>query len=220
MATAKARWELLDEAKKRGITVNDTLNAQIDAQAAQVGRLTAELERGEIAQQQFEDAIDGVAESISGALVAGESLRDGLAQVFKQIAADILSSGIKSALMGQFGGGGGNIFGNILGSVFGGFRAAGGPVSTGKSYIVGENGPELFSPNVNGAILNASQVAAMGRNQSGGGNSMSINVNVTGANGDQHVISLVKQGVAQGLSSYDKALPGRVQGINANPRRR
>ena len=121
VATAKARWELLDEAKKRGITVNDTLNAQIDAQAAQVGRLTAELERGEIAQQQFEDAVDGIADAMAGALVAGESLREGLAQVFKQIASDILSSGIRQAITSSFGnaGGGG---GSFLGSLFGGFK--------------------------------------------------------------------------------------------------
>lgn len=32
-------------------------------------------------------------------------------------------------------------------------RAAGGPVSAGQSYIVGEHRPELFMPNVNGRIL-------------------------------------------------------------------
>jgi hypothetical protein len=32
-------------------------------------------------------------------------------------------------------------------------RAGGGPVSAGSPYIVGENGPELFMPNVNGRIV-------------------------------------------------------------------
>lgn len=35
---------------------------------------------------------------------------------------------------------------------FGGFRAAGGPVVPGKSYIVGERGPEWFTPNLAGTI--------------------------------------------------------------------
>lgn len=35
---------------------------------------------------------------------------------------------------------------------FGGYAANGGPVSYGKSYIVGEKGPELFTPSSNGAI--------------------------------------------------------------------
>lgn len=34
-----------------------------------------------------------------------------------------------------------------------GQRAAGGPVSGGKTYLVGENGPELFSPGTNGMII-------------------------------------------------------------------
>jgi hypothetical protein len=32
-------------------------------------------------------------------------------------------------------------------------RAAGGPVSAGKMYLVGEKGPELFSPTTSGMII-------------------------------------------------------------------
>lgn len=170
-ATARARWELLDKAKRRGIPVNETLNAQIDAQAAQVGRLTGELERAEISQQQFDQAIDGVADAMANALVAGESLRDGLAQVFAGIASDILNSGIRNALSGQFGGGGG--IGGLLGGLsgggvrgndalsqalrgtgaFGGFRAAGGPVDPNRAYVVGEKGPEIIVPRNAGHVI-------------------------------------------------------------------
>ena len=187
VATAKARWELLDEAKKRGIPVNEELSAQIDAQAANVGRLTAELERGEKTQQQFETAVDGIADAMAGALVAGESLREGLAQVFKQIASDILNSGIKNAIADQFGGSGGLGILNSIGSFFGagpkvagndalsnslrgisGFRARGGPVSAGQSYIVGEEGLEVFRPSTSGMIIPNSQIGA------GGGNAMTF----------------------------------------------
>lgn len=118
VATAKARWELLDEAKKRGIPVNAELSAQIDAQAGAFGRLTAELERGEKSQQQFDQAVDGIADAMGNALIAGESLRDGLAQVLAGIASDILSSGIRQALAEQFGGGGGGLLSSI-GGLFG-----------------------------------------------------------------------------------------------------
>lgn len=186
VATAKARWELLDEAKKRGIPVNEELSAQIDAQAEQFGRLTGELERAEKSQQQFEQAVDGIADAMAGALVAGESLRDGLAQVLKGIASDILTSGIRSALQGQFGGGGVGLL-NIIGGFFGagptvagndglsntlrgisGFRAGGGSVSAGRAYVVGEDEPELFVPNVSGTILNGAQVARAGMGGGGG----------------------------------------------------
>lgn len=120
VATAEARWSMLDEAKRRGIKVNEELNTKINDQAAKVGQLTAELERAEIAQQQFDEAVDGIADAFAGAIIAGESLREGLAQVFKQIASDILSSGIREALSMAFkpqGQGGG-----LLGSIFGAFK--------------------------------------------------------------------------------------------------
>lgn len=58
--------------------------------------------------------------------------------------------------------------GNVIDSAFGGFRAAGGQVSAGKSYVVGENGAEMFVPRTNGTII---------PNGAGG----TINVTVNGA---------------------------------------
>jgi hypothetical protein len=46
----------------------------------------------------------------------------------------------------------GGIVGSILGGIFGGYKAAGGPVSAGRAYVVGERGPELFLPGASGAI--------------------------------------------------------------------
>lgn len=39
-----------------------------------------------------------------------------------------------------------------LSAVFGGGKAAGGPVSAGTSYLVGESGPEIFTPGSTGSI--------------------------------------------------------------------
>ncbi len=54
-----------------------------------------------------------------------------------------------------------------------GERAAGGPVFPGKSYLIGERGPELFSPGVSGNII------------PGGGGGGDIIVNVGQAVGDE-----------------------------------
>lgn len=59
---------------------------------------------------------------------------------------------IMRALFGAAGTGFGGSIGGLFGSVFGGARAGGGPVSPNKSFLVGENGPELFSPGVAGRI--------------------------------------------------------------------
>lgn len=52
-------------------------------------------------------------------------------------------------------------------------RASGGPVSTGTTYIVGEQGPELFSPNSNGNIIPNNEIASTSAS-----NSTTININV------------------------------------------
>ncbi|SEU03325.1 hypothetical protein [Paracoccus homiensis] len=218
VATLKARWELLDEAKKRGLNVDDELNGKIDAQAQKFGQLTAELERAEIAQEQFEAAVDGIADAMAGALVAGESLREGLAQVFRQIASDILSSGIRQALASSFAptGGGGGGFGNIIGSLFGGFRANGGPVDAGKAYVVGERGPEIVVPGRNSTVIPNHAI-------SGGGGSQNVNVTVSvdeNGNLQAFVDKRAGQAAQRGISTYDKAMPARVQQINNKPWRR
>ena len=42
--------------------------------------------------------------------------------------------------------------GGIIGSIFGGGRAEGGFVNAGVPYIIGEQGPEIFIPDVNGIV--------------------------------------------------------------------
>lgn len=56
-----------------------------------------------------------------------------------------------------------------ISSAFGGFRAAGGSVSAGTPYVVGERGAELFVPSSNGTIV------------PNGGMGSTINVTVNGA---------------------------------------
>ena len=60
---------------------------------------------------------------------------------------DILGNILQSALNSPTG------FGGLFGGLFGGGRAYGGPVSGGTTYLVGERGPELFTPNVSGSII-------------------------------------------------------------------
>jgi hypothetical protein len=84
---------------------------------------------------------------------------------------------------------------SLAGLDFSGFRAAGGPVSRGGSYIVGERGPELFTPGASGSITP--------NNAMGGGNT--INITVTSAD---------PNAVVRALQSYNRnvgRLPVTVQ---------
>lgn len=111
----------------------------------------------------------------------------------------------------------------VLGSLpsFGGPRAMGGPVSSGKAYLVGENAPELFVPNAAGNIvpLRAPNATAA---QSGGGGRQEIvfNYNVTvSGNGDAELLARMQmiagQTVQSGLEQYsaadNRSLRQRVQ---------
>jgi hypothetical protein len=60
-----------------------------------------------------------------------------------------------------------------LPTFFGGPRAGGGQVSTGKSYLVGERGPEMFSPSSAGHITQNSKL--------GGGSSQTYYIDARGA---------------------------------------
>lgn len=213
-ATARARWELLDEAKRRGIPVNETLNAQIDAQAAQVGRLTGELERAEISQQQFDQAIDGVADAMANALVAGESLREGLAQVFAGIASDILNSGIRSALQSVLSpqGGAGGGFGGFLSGLIGGgkgglFSFDGGGFTGYGSRSGGIDGKGGFP-----AILHPREtVIDHTRGQRAGGGSMNVTIDLRGTTGDRELDQKIRAAGAQVLQQAERMAPAWME---------
>jgi phage-related minor tail protein len=54
---------------------------------------------------------------------------------------------------------------DIANSIFdvSGGRAVGGPVVPGSTYLVGEQGPELFTPSENGAITSNANLSAPSR---------------------------------------------------------
>ncbi|MBT2180994.1 phage tail tape measure protein [Ralstonia pickettii] len=65
-----------------------------------------------------------------------------------------LSGGSTAPLAGDFFGTGGSVSSSFgAAGIFGGARASGGPVDAGKTYLVGEHGPELWTPQQSGAIV-------------------------------------------------------------------
>jgi hypothetical protein len=59
-----------------------------------------------------------------------------------------------------------------------GARASGGPVSAGKSYLVGERGPEIFSPSSSGSIIPNHRAGGSVRNDN-----RTITINITASPG-------------------------------------
>lgn len=72
------------------------------------------------------------------------------------------------------------------------FRAEGGPVSAGRGYIVGEQGPELFVPGSSGNIV---------PNGAGG---VTVNVTVHGDVSGRELVERVKESIMTGLRKNQK----------------
>ena len=112
----------------------------------------------------FEESFKGV---IKGTMTVADAFRNMLnkiADYFLDTAARMLANSLQRSILGLFA----NIFspGSFGGAPLGplgnplsqhtdmtvGVRANGGPVKGGSSYLVGERGPEMFSPGVSGTI--------------------------------------------------------------------
>ena len=104
-------------------------------------RQNLELEKLSKLYQSIASTIEtGLVDAIEGAINGTKTLGDVARSVFTQIQRSLIQFGVNAFLGGLPG----------IGSFF---RANGGPVSTGKSYMVGERGPEMFVPNTSGRIV-------------------------------------------------------------------
>jgi len=118
----------------------------------------------------------GVVDAIQGAIDGTKSLGEVATGILKNIANKVLDVAINFALFGALSGTGTG--GGLLGGLIP--RARGGSVSAGTSYMVGERGPELFTPKHGGSIVPNN---ALG----GGSTSVVVNVDASGSSvqGDQ-----------------------------------
>jgi len=91
-----------------------------------------------------------------------------------------------------------NLAKNTIGRIssFGGKRALGGGVNDSSSYLVGENGPEIFTPSQSGKITPNSRISG----NNGGNISITINGDVSG----QELIEKVKNGIMRELGFNNK----------------
>ena len=112
----------------------------------------------------------GITDAIQGAIDGTKTLGDVANQVLRTIGNKLLDVAVNMALFGEMSGTGKG--GGLLGSLFKP-RANGGSVMAGQSYLVGERGPELFTPGRSGGIA-----------PSGGFGAVNVVVNVDASGGN------------------------------------
>ncbi len=153
---------------------------------------------------QLIDIMDGLRNKTLSASDAMKNLTNNLLKALEQ--ALLLGGGPLAGLLGTQSavtGGTGGLLGGLFNS-FSGPKATGGGVSQGRSYLVGEHGPELFMPNTSGNIF-PNSVSGAG----GSGTSVEINNFVAadtetkqtqqqGPDGERIIIDIVKKAQARG----------------------
>ncbi|MAK55509.1 MAG: hypothetical protein CML17_06660, partial [Pusillimonas sp.] len=149
-----------------------------------------QIDRQEILNQKVKDQVNiskelgdtleqGLVENIKGAINGTQTFGQAMTNVLNNLKNKLMDRALSNLFSGigdaVFGDGGKNkgFLGGILGGIFG-KKAQGGPVTGGRSYIVGERGPEIFTPRGSGNITPNNQL----------GGSVNINVNVD-ASGSQ-----------------------------------
>ena len=118
----------------------------------------------ETISQSFGDAFGDI---IMGAKSTKDAFRDMASSIYRQLI-DIL---IIQKMVGRVGTGGAGSGGTGLAGLLSGTRATGGPVTAGKTYLVGENGPELMTAGSNGNVIPNNQIS--------GGTTVVQNINIS-----------------------------------------
>ena len=126
-------------------------------------------------EQMWGRVADNASEAMAEILLNGQNTFEELGRV---IIKTMLTAAIKAQLimpLMNFIGGTGGISPGIFGK-FDGMKAGGGPVAAGKSYLVGEEGVEMFSPATSGTITPNRTLANAG---GGGGDNFVFNYSFT-----------------------------------------
>lgn len=215
-----AKKRMLIEMEQRGIPITDAVRKQVEETANAYGAQVAALEAAQTTQQAFDSAVENLAGGLASVITEGQNLGDVLGNVFKQLANDLITSGLTTLLKNLFsstaGAGGGGAFG-FLSAIFGGARANGGSVMAGNAYVVGEKRPELFVPSVNGTIIPSTDVVNAA--SSGKGSKTQVQV-IPSKLFDVVVKDIADQSSAKASAAVVKALPDQIKSYETNRRKR
>jgi hypothetical protein len=105
--------------------------------------------------------VQAIGKQILALSVTAETLKKALKSIFTNPALGI-AAGVGLIAVGA-------AIKNLAGKGIAGARALGGPVGSGRTYLVGERGPELFTPGISGNIIPNGRLGSMAGSFGGGG---------------------------------------------------
>ena len=153
---------------------NELLNQNVTNQDKNIQKTKEQNEELKRQQGLFTQIGDNIATGISDALVGAingtKSLGEAARSIVNNLANDLLRLGVNTLLKST----GIGLFENLPG------LANGGSAQAGRSYLVGERGPEIFTPKRSGVVIPNNQIGGSG----GIVNNINVNVSAEGMQSD------------------------------------
>ena len=171
MPTVYNELETQDAALQAILEKYPAIGAAADAAATLATSGMASMIAGtKSAQEVFVEFLDSIANALmqTAAKMIAQYIALGIARMFAGMSPGNFAPSGALPAVGDVGTGFNFDAGAMLN--FGGFKANGGPVSSGQTYMVGERGPELFVPGRSGTIVPNDKM--------GGGGEVNVVVNV------------------------------------------
>ena len=117
-----------------------------------------------------DDIATGISDALVGAIEGTRTLGEAARSIINDLASSLLRLGINTLLRNT----GIGLFANLPG------LANGGQASAGRSYLVGERGPEIFTPKSSGTVIPNNKIGGSG----GIVNNINVNVSAEGMQAD------------------------------------
>lgn len=171
-AGAKAAAQSISQMAAEGERIRQSLRTPLEEFNDTMTRLNQLLQAGAIDWETYERAVEQAQDKFDQAKEKGSQLASTLSNQFssmfsglidgtksageaitgllKQLAQLVINKAFQAMFAGGLGSGG---LGGFFSGLFGGARADGGPVRGGRTYLVGERGPELITPSSSGTVI-------------------------------------------------------------------
>lgn len=146
--------------RQAGAAATEEQRTAIEAKTRQQIEENAALKQAEELYNSIKGAADNALKGFLHDIAEGKSAGEAFGNLLDDILSKLIDFGVSTALNAIFPG---------LGTIAG-HKAAGGPVNSGSSYLVGEKGPEIFTPTSAGRITSNSDMNSM----AGGGGKVTI----------------------------------------------
>lgn len=170
LVRSREEQDLYNQLQKAGVSLESDHGREIARLVNQYTDLKTALDQSTIAAERLQSRADQIGDAFGNAAERAIVEFDNLGDVIDGVLTDIRRVFVQEFVSDPVRDFAGSAFKSIFGSMFGGARAGGGPVLAGKTYLVGEEGPELFTAGQSGHITPNHMMTSMG--------ATNLNVNV------------------------------------------